>query len=326
MNLNQMSDARLVEEIQQGNEPAFNELYERYHKLVYFVAYQMTNCEADAEEIKQEVFLKVIRYINDIKDAKRIKYWLTTITHNECKHLFRSNRDKGMDDRSLDLLYLQQEKRREFLPEEQIHYQGDMEVLNVCMKHLNAEQREVIALKYFAQLSIDEISQMLNIPNGTVKSRLANAKKSLRIDVENYCRRHDIRITFHVESLATLCTLMMMSDHERHTLAAKPSHSQRWNHQWSKLILGGTLTVSVVCGGFALHQQWLPQNHNDMESAGFDAKQTYTQLKQWAHCDEELKEKSETEKAQMRPLYEQLKAEGNLYYVLLEQYWKGAFR
>ena len=97
MNLNQMSDARLVKEIQQGNETAFNELYERYHKLVYYVAFQMTNCEADAEEIKQEVFIKVIRHINDIKDAKSIKYWLTTITHNECKHLFRSNKDKGMD-------------------------------------------------------------------------------------------------------------------------------------------------------------------------------------------------------------------------------------
>lgn len=323
MNLNQMSDARLVKEIQQGNETAFNELYERYHKLVYYVAFQMTNCEADAEEIKQEVFIKVIRHINDIKDAKSIKYWLTTITHNECKHLFRSNKDKGMDERSLDLLYLQQEKRREFLPEEQAHYQGDMEVLSICMKHLNAEQREVIALKYFAQLSIDEISQMLRVPNGTVKSRLANAKKSLRIDVENYCRSNDVRITFRVESLATMCALMMMSDHERLPLAVKV---QRMKYGWEKCILGFAIGACVVAGGVLLRQNWMPQDQYESEKIEFNAKQTYTQLKQWAHCDEELKEKSEAEKASMRPLYEELKANGNLYYVLLEQSWKGAFQ
>lgn len=324
--MKQMSDARLVAEIQAGNENAFNELYERYHKLVYYVALQMTNCEADAEEIKQEVFLKVVRYIDDIKDAKRIKYWLTTITHNECKHLFRSHKDKGMDERSLDLLYLQQEKRREFLPEEQAHYQGDMEVLHLCMKHLSSEQREVIALKYFAQLSIEEIAQMLNIPKGTVKSRLANAKKALGVDVENYCRHHDIQLTFHEKSLPAFCALMMLSDQERLILSNKPKRFQQWNQKWMKLVCGGAVAVSAVTGGYVLHQHWLPQNHHDEENAAFDAKATYTVLKQWAHCDEELKVKSEAEKAQMRPLYEQLKAKGNLYYVLLEQYWKGNFQ
>ena len=302
MELNQMSDARLVEEIQQGSETAFNELYERYHKLVYYVAFQMTNCEADAEEIKQEVFLKVIRYINDIKDAKQFKYWLTTITHNECKHLFRSNKDKGMDERSLDLLYLQQEKRREFLPEEQAHYQGDMEVLSICMKHLSSEQREVIALKYFAQLSIDEIATMLQIPNGTVKSRLANAKKSLRVDVENYCRSNDIRITFRVENLAALCALMMMSNQER----MLSMNTKKANIQWGHLGIGLGIAVSCVVGGVILRDHWMPQHQNESENATFDAKQAYTQLKQWAHCDKELQEKSEAEKAQMRPLYEQL--------------------
>ena len=70
----------------------------------------------------------------------------------------------------------------------------------------------------------------------------------------------------------------------------------------------------------------MPQDQYESEKIEFNAKQTYTQLKQWAHCDEELKEKSEAEKASMRPLYEELKANGNLYYVLLEQSWKGAFQ
>ena len=183
MNIKKLKDAELIQRLNAQDEAAFNELYARYHKLVYYIAYQNTRCEADAEEIKQEVFLKVLRYAGDIKDYSRFKYWLVTITHNECKRLFRSNRDKGMDEAGLDQLYIQTEERREFLPEENVRYQQDMDVLMSCMLKLSDEQREVITLKYFGQLSIDEIAEMLNIPNGTVKSRMANAKKLLKADV-----------------------------------------------------------------------------------------------------------------------------------------------
>ena len=94
MNMKKLKDAELIQKLNLQDEAAFNELYARYHKLVYYIAYQNTRCEADAEEIKQEVFLKVLRYAGDIKDYSRFKYWLVTITHNECKRLFRSNRDK----------------------------------------------------------------------------------------------------------------------------------------------------------------------------------------------------------------------------------------
>lgn len=331
MGARKINDEELIHELQQGNESAFNELYERYHKLVYYVAYQITRCEADAEEVKQEVFLKVIRYINDIKDAKRFKYWIVTITHNECKHLFRANKDKGMDETTLDQLYVQTEKRREFLPEENMHYQGDMEILHACIMKLNKEHREVITLKYFGQLSIDEIAELLEIPNGTVKSRLANAKKLLRADVEEYCRQNDIKLTFQMDQLGAICAMWLFHEgaEQMKPISTKAS-KKHFSFPNTTLLLKAGIVVSFSCcvifGGIMIKDYFLGSDYQPFENdANFDAKETYRILKQWAHCDRELKEKSEAEKATMRPLYEQLKKNGNLYYILLERYWNNSF-
>lgn len=329
MNTKKRNDAELIRLLRMQNESAFNELYDRYHKLVYYIAYQITKCEADAEEIKQEVFLKVLRYAIDIKDSSRFKYWLVSITHNECKRLFRSNKDKAMDDAKLDQLNVQTEKRREFLPEANMHYRSDMEVLQACMLRLSDEQREVISLKYFAQMSIDEIAQLLNVPNGTVKSRLANAKKLLRADVAEYCRRNDVKLNFRINQLGTICAAWVMCDKKKgiETFSSLFSHFPVLN---TTLFLKAGITVSLaaslVFGSVIVRDHFFNSDYQTYEKdAAFDAKDAYRVLKQWAHCEEELSEKSEAEKAAMRPLYEQLKQHGNLYYVLLEHYWNQTF-
>lgn len=330
MNVKNLNDAELIQMLKTKDESAFNELYERYHKLVYYIAYQITRCEADAEEIKQEVFIKVLRYANDIKDTARFKYWLVTITHNECKRLFRSHKDKAMDEAKLDQLYVQAEKRREFLPEENIHYQEDMEVLMSCMLKLSDEQREVISLKYFGQMSIDEIAQLLDIPNGTVKSRLANAKKMLRADIEEYCRRNDIKLTFRIEQLPALCAAWVMNEN-KNKLIKTSSFFDHYGFLWNSMTLlkAGIAISFAACtffGAVLIKEHFFDSENQTYETdTAFDAKETYRILKNWAHCERELQEKSDQEKAEMRPLYEQLKQHGNLYYILLERYWNNAF-
>lgn len=317
------SDARLVSEIQNGNEGAFDELYQRYHKLVFFIAYQLTKCEADAEEVKQEVFIKVLRHIHEIKEAKRFKYWLTAITHNECKHLFRAHREKEMTGAQMDQLYDQMEYRRDFLPELNARYTSDMEVLKACLLRLNEEQREVITLKYFAQLSIGEIAELLQVPNGTIKSRLAYAKKLLKSDVESYCREHDITLSFHMESLGAVCALLLAKEHVE--VLKYPLFIYRY-----PILAKVMLVLALTLGGGSMYA-FLHASDQDGEvktmgeTEPFDAKEAYGILKHWAHCEVELAAKSESEKAQMRPLYERLKKQGNYYYILLEQYWNGAF-
>lgn len=329
MNTKKRNDAELIRLLRMQDESAFNELYDRYHKLVYYIAYQITRCEADAEEIKQEVFLKVLRYAIDIKNSNRFKYWLVSITHNECKRLFRSNKDKAMDDAKLDQLNVQTEKRREFLPEANMHYRSDMEILQACMLRLSDEQREVISLKYFAQMSIDEIAQLLNVPNGTVKSRLANSKKLLRADVEEYCRRNDIELNFRIHQLGTICAAWVMCDNKKgiETISSLFHHFPVLN---TTILLKAGITVSfaasLVFGSVIVRDHFFNSDYQTYEKdAAFEAKEAYRVLKQWAHCEQELSEKGDAEKAEMRPLYEQLKQHGNLYYVLLEHYWNQAF-
>ena len=96
--------------------------------------------------------------------------------------------------------------------------------------------------------------------------------------------------------------------------------------QTCALPISVSFAASLVFGSVIVRDHFFNSDYQTYEKdAAFEAKEAYRVLKQWAHCEQELSEKSDAEKAEMRPLYEQLKQHGNLYYVLLEHYWNQAF-
>lgn len=344
MTLEKKTDEELVKLLQEGNQEAFPILYDRYAKLIYYVSYQMCKCKADAEEIVQEVFTKLFHSIQEIKDPKRVKFWLTTVAHNECIHLFRSNKDQSFDEQKLQKLYLQKEQRKEFIPTEHVRYESDMDVLRSCIGNLSDEQREVITLKYFAQLSIDEIAEILHIPEGTVKSRLAYAKKKLRVDVETYCQANQLPLTFRLETIGAMLPILMHQDLK--SFLSKPQNPtpmqipKNTSTLFTSAIAKATVAISLCAGiglvGVYVYENMpsemlnttIPNEHQSISYKGtavHNAKEAYQILKTWAHCDYELKQKTIGEKEAIRPVYNMLKEHDNQYYVMLERYWKEAF-
>lgn len=312
----------LIAKLQQQDEAAFNEIYRRYHKLVRYIAYGLTKNHADTEEIVQEVFLQVQKSINDLKDATQFKAWLSRITYSKAKMLFRKNKDHYMSDEYLDLLQNKEESREEFCPHQNMLHQSDSEVLYVCMSKLKPQYREVLLLYFFSQLSIKEISQLTDSPEGTIKSRLLYAKKYLKAEIEAYEKANDVTLSFQGKTLEAALFAFGASLVKEANVFTIPY--LRITIPTSSLLLAVQLSLaSVFCLSSAFgikawidHERLITRDtetqHKEFRSLRYKEqlittpRQAYRVLIDWADCDVEMRAKSETEIQEILPVYEAL--------------------
>jgi len=160
-----------IERSQQGDGDAFAVVYDQYKNLVYRTAYLILGHAGEAEDALQEVFLKVYRSIATY-DPRRGAFttWLYRITANHCVNLARA---QSPDPLSIEAA------GAEPLDEQPLDGEG----LEAALGRLSVRLRAVIVLRYFAGLSYAEIGEALDLPLGTVKSRLNAALAALRRDL-----------------------------------------------------------------------------------------------------------------------------------------------
>ena len=168
-----------------GDETAFAALFHQYKNLVYKTAFVLLGNKDEADDVLQEVFLDVHRSLASYQPAKgAFSTWLYRVTVNEClsykrkrKFLFFSFEEShgrhGHIEPSLN---------QTSTHEEQIEIAD--QVLK-AMNHLSSRLRAVVALRYYRDLSYAEIATILNVPIGTVKSRLCQAMETLRTYLES---------------------------------------------------------------------------------------------------------------------------------------------
>lgn len=153
------------------NDLSVEEVLELYSTMVYRLAFARTCNKADAEDITQEVFLKYMKNKKEYKDYEHLKAWFLTVTSNTCKNLFSSawnQKTEGIADRDI--------------PVEMEADEGS-DVATAIAK-LPDNYREVIHLFYYEELSIDEISRVIDTKVSTIKSLLHRGRKKLRSILE----------------------------------------------------------------------------------------------------------------------------------------------
>ncbi len=164
-----------MEKWQSGDMAAFEALFNQYKGLVFKNAYLMTGSREDAEDVLQEVFAAVWRFRKTFDPHKgRLATWLHRITVNECLRRQRKRRPPAVDIEQIDVA----DKR--LGPEETLMTAQDYETLVRAMEGLDSRHRAVLVLRYFNDLSYEEIAQAVGVPLGTVKSRMNQALKRLR--------------------------------------------------------------------------------------------------------------------------------------------------
>ncbi|HEY4234888.1 MAG TPA: sigma-70 family RNA polymerase sigma factor [Lacipirellulaceae bacterium] len=163
----------LVVRCQQGHEEAFEELVSRWEARLFYYIRRLTPTEEDAWDVLQKVWLAVVSGIKSLQDGRLLPVWLYRVARNSAASHFRAGRtDRESRDYAEDLTDIEQPDQ-DFTSEdaEQVHH---------ALDKLALPFREVLTLFFLEGLSVAEIARIVDIPEGTVKSRLHHAKRALR--------------------------------------------------------------------------------------------------------------------------------------------------
>jgi len=148
------------------------ELVERYYASLYRYAYRLSGSQADAEDLTQETFLRATAKLGQLRDANKVRPWLYSILRHA--YLQRQRSAPQTPHVSLDDLFDVAEEVPDPLPD------LDAEALRKALDDLPEQFRTVVLLYYFEELSYREIADVLDVPIGTVMSRLARARNYLK--------------------------------------------------------------------------------------------------------------------------------------------------
>ena len=185
------TEALLIAELCEGDETAFAALVEKYKRMVYRIAMQITQNHADADDVMQESFIKAYRSIHTFRQDAAFETWLYRIAVNEALN-FVKRRDRRREyafdeetEAAIDPVTLRkaQEARDPHLLAEKAelrHY------VTKAVNSLSLKHRTVVHLHEFEGLTHAEIAAILNCSEGTVRSRLHYARKKLRTLLKPY--------------------------------------------------------------------------------------------------------------------------------------------
>jgi len=171
-NLDDTYDQWLVLRIQDGDQSALTELVERWQPRLYRQAVRLVEQPSEAEEVVQAAWLAIVRGISRLQDPACFRRWAYRIVTNKCADWIRARQRQRVISRKLT------EE-----PAERPHAedsQDDIALLRQALRQLCSEQRATLSLFYLEGMSLEEVSQVLSLPVGTVKSRLYYARRELK--------------------------------------------------------------------------------------------------------------------------------------------------
>lgn len=166
------SDKKLIKRYLGGDKDAFGELVKRHKDYVYNLAYRLTNNPSDAEDLSQEIFIRLMDKIESFKGDAKFSTWLYRLATNQCLDWLRRRKpqEKSIDDVEL--------KSDEDIPA-LIETKEQLDDIKEALAILPNDFRIVVVLRDVEGLSYDEISEHLNISIGTVKSRISRGRSQL---------------------------------------------------------------------------------------------------------------------------------------------------
>lgn len=183
-NVNSWSDEELVNAIVSANDTLlFEILYDRYAKVVYNKCYGFSKSNQEAEDLTQDVFLKLFVKLGTFKGKSKFSTWLYAFTYNHCVNYVNRNNSKKIEKKSVDAENLQEDY---YNPEEDDNAINQLRVekLKEALEKISPEEKMILLLKYQDFLSIKELTDILDIGESAVKMRLKRAKEKL-INVYN---------------------------------------------------------------------------------------------------------------------------------------------
>lgn len=174
-------DAQLVERCLQGDEGAWEDLVKAHTRRVYAICYRFTGKDSEAQDLTQEVFLRVFKSVKSFRAGEgSFAVWLTRLTRNLLiDHYRRSKMDRATDSIEDQLGVMENRAAIESRTDAVLAGREASEVLQGALAKLSPELRETVILRDLEEMEYREIAQILAVPEGTVKSRLNRGRAEL---------------------------------------------------------------------------------------------------------------------------------------------------
>lgn len=188
--MTQQEEARVIRQVLAGDADAFEALVVANQTMVYTLALKMTGNPADAMDVSQDAFLKAYTSLGTFRGGSRFSVWLYRLTYNQCLDFLRKQRrepvvsltveDGNGASEELDLVSSAP------TPEQALERKEQLAAVAAALEQLSEDHRSILLLREISGLSYQEISDLLHLSPGTVKSRIARAREQLaQILVQN---------------------------------------------------------------------------------------------------------------------------------------------
>jgi len=179
--MKELDDASLLRLIAQAQIDAFGELYDRYNRLVFSVAYAMLGDQSTAEEVTLDVFVHVWQRAKTYRPERaKVSTWLVAMTRNQAIDVLRWQKSRpdmaslGWDEATL------KQKIDLHSTQEQVELSIQREKVREALARLPDNERQALAMAYFQDYSHTQIAEALKQPLGTIKTRIRTAMQKLR--------------------------------------------------------------------------------------------------------------------------------------------------
>jgi RNA polymerase sigma-70 factor (ECF subfamily) len=168
-------DEDLIKRIARGDSLAMKSFYARHNVRLYRFLVRLTRREATAEELMNEVFLEIWRKADGYEGRSAVTTWMLSIAHHKAISQMRKRSEEALDEDDNGSEMADEDDD----PEVKLQKRNKATVMRACMEKLTAEHRTILDLVYYHDKSVAEASEVLGIPENTVKTRMFYARKRL---------------------------------------------------------------------------------------------------------------------------------------------------
>ena len=202
----------LVSKAQKGDSVAMDQLFGAFYNDVYYFALKTVKDSDTACDITQESFLEIIKTIGELKEPAAFVTWMKQVTYHQCTRYFKKKKEVLVEEDEdgntiFDTLVDESEGA---IPAEVYEKEEFRKTILDIINELTEQQRSAVMMYYFDELTVGQIAEIQRVSEGTVKSRLNYARKALKKSVEDYEKKHDVKL----HSVALLPLLLLFFGRE----------------------------------------------------------------------------------------------------------------
>jgi len=191
--LDKVLESKLIEQIRNGDQRAFNQIVHHYYNRVFRTAFGVTRNEENAKEVTQQTWIKVWNKIDSFKGESAFTTWLYRITTFTALDFLRANKkhqrldsiEASEENEGIKSIQLssdnEEDQPRSFLRKKEI-----MDGFQKALQNLNEQHRTALVLREIEGLSYEEIADIMKCKIGTVMSRIFNARRAIQSEMEDF--------------------------------------------------------------------------------------------------------------------------------------------